>query len=174
MSEAAEVFDGVLDLTGADESAGKFEAVPAGTYNVQIPQPPVWKQTSNPDGSKTLPDKTPYLNIQLAITDEEKNGERVKNRRVFAKVFVPAQGSIPADKLSYHRGTMLNFLLACGFTKEEINKKGFRLDPDTLAGRELVATVSRGINNHTNEMDNDVKGFKPAGSAVAVGAGQPI
>ena len=174
MSEAESVFDGVLDLTGADESAGKFEAVPAGTYNVQIPVPPVWKHTSNPDGSKKLPDKTPYLNIQLAITDDEKNGDKVKNRRVFGKIFVPAAGSIPADKQAYHRGTMLNFLLAAGYTREEIGKKGFRLDPDELAGRELVVTVGRSINNQTNEWDNDVKGYKPAGSAVPVGAGQPI
>jgi hypothetical protein len=174
MSDAESVFDGVLDLTGADESAGKFEAVPAGAYNVQIPVPPEWRATSNPDGSKKLPDQTPYLNIQLAITDDEKNGEKVKNRRVFGKIFVPKDGAIPADKQAYHRGTMLNFLLAVGYTREEISKKGFRLDTDALAKRELVVTVGRSINSLTNDFDNDVKGYKPAGTAVAAGAGQPI
>jgi hypothetical protein len=169
----SEVFDGVLDLTGADETAGSFDAIPAGTYSAHVHEA-VWKATSNPDGTKALPDQTPYLNIQMAIDDEENNGTKVKNRRVFGKVFVPTEGAIPAEKLSYHRGTMLNFLKAVGYTAEQLNKKGFRLDPDELAGKQLTVVVSRVKNSHTGEWDNDVKGYKLAGEGALAGSGSPI
>lgn len=162
-------FDGVLDLTGADESAGQFDAIPAGTYNCYIHEAD-WRKTSNPDGTKALPHETPYLNVQFCITDENaRDGSKVKNRRVFGKYFVPAEGAIPADKLAYHRGTMLNFLKAAGYTQEQMQKKGFRLDPDELNGKELQVVVNRQKNDFTGEFDNSVRGVKPAGEMATVG-----
>ena len=169
----SEVFDGVLDLTGADETAGSFDAIPAGTYQGHV-HGATWKATSNPDGSKALPDQTPYLNVHIAIDEDERAGTKVKNRRVFGKIFVPADGMIPADKQAYHRGTMLNFLKAVGYTPEQIGKKGFRLDPDELAGKSLTVVVGREKNSMTNEFDNTVRGYKAVGEGALVGAGQPI
>jgi hypothetical protein len=163
----SDVFDGVLDLTGADESAGQFDAIPAQTYNCYI-HDATWKATSNPDGSKALPHETPYLNVQFCITDETaRDGTKVKNRRLFGKYFVPAEGSIPADKLAYHRGTMLNFLKAAGYTQEQIQKKGFRLDTEDLNGKELQVVADRKKNDYTGEFDNNVRGVKPAGELAA-------
>ena len=165
----SDVFDGVLDLTGADESAGQFDAIPAGTYNCYIHEAD-WRATKDSPEAK-LAANTPYLNVQFAITDDTaRDGSKVKNRRVFGKYFVPAEGTVPADKLAYHRGTMMNFLKAAGFTPEEMQKKGFRLDPEALQGRELQVVVNRSKNNYTGEFDNNVRGVKPQGSAVTSGA----
>jgi Protein of unknown function (DUF669) len=155
-------FDGVLDLTGADESAGSFEAFRAGQYNAHVAKAE-WK-TTKPEGGK-LPGNTPYLNIHFAIDDEtDADGMKIKNRRVFHKVFIAPEGH---EKIAYHRGVMLNTLLALGYTREEISKKGFRVDTEEMGGREAVVHVSKDFNKHTNVWDNNVKSVKPAGSAAA-------
>lgn len=159
----SEQFDGALDLTGADDSVGSFDAIPGGKYNARVREAE-WRFTAGgPEAN--LPENTPYLNVQVQITDEERNGQRVQNRIVFGKLFVP-----PADydvtKASKMKGAMLNFLRAVGYTDEQINKKGFKVDPDDLAGRELVVTVSRFKNDYTDDWDNGIRGYKPAGSAA--------
>lgn len=164
-------FDGLVDLTGADESAGSFEAIPAGKYNAHIHEAE-WRFTQGGEGA-SLPAETPYLNVQIAIDDEERNGVKVSNRRVFGKLFVPP-AEYDATKASRMKGAMLNFLRAAGYTDAEINKKGFRIDPDDLAGRALTVTVSRFKNDYTDEMDNGIRGFKPAGEAQAATAGALI
>lgn len=160
-------FDGVLDLTGADESAGKFEAFAAGTYNAIVAKAE-WKATK-PEGGGSLPGNTPFLNIQYAIEDEEDSeGTKIKNRRVFQKLFVAPESHA---KVAYHRGVFLNALLALGYTREEIGKKGFRVDTEELVGRDVSVTVDRKWNDHTKQEDNNVRGVKPVGEGVASGAG---
>lgn len=157
-------FDGMLDLTGADESAGSFEAIPSGKYNGHIHEAE-WRFTKGGTDAK-MPEGTPYLNVQIAIDDEERNGVKVHNRRVFGKLFVPPANH-DQKAAATMKGAMLNFLRAAGYTDEQINKKGFRLDPDDLAGRELVVSVSRFKNDYTDDWDNSIRGYKPAGSGAA-------
>src|SRR5262245_66230959 len=92
MEDFTEVeFDGVLDLSGADESAGTFEPFAAGNYNAHVADA-AW-QATKPEGGKSLPGNTPYLNVQYAIDDEEdRDGMKIKNRRVFQKLFVAPAG----------------------------------------------------------------------------------
>ena len=160
MSDAE--FSGMLDLTGADESAGSFDAIPSGKYNGHIHEAE-WRFTKGGPDSK-MPEGTPYLNVQIAIDDDEKNGVKVNNRRVFGKLFVPPSGH-DAKASATMKGAMLNFLRAAGYSDEQINKKGFRLDPDDLAGREIVVSVSRFKNDYTEDWDNSIRGYKPAGTA---------
>jgi len=162
-----EDFDGVLDLTGADESAGTFEAFAAGNYNAMVAKAE-WRRTK-PEGGASLPGNTPFLNIHYAIQDEmDREDMRIQNRRVFQKIYIAPDGHA---KLAYHRGTMLNTLLALGYTREDISKKGFRVDTDELVGKECTVTVSKNWNKHTEQWDNDVKGVKTAGAAVSSVAG---
>jgi len=157
-------FDGMLDLTGADESAGSFDAIPSGKYNAHIHEAE-WRFTKGGPESK-MAEGTPYLNVQISIDDDERNGVKVLNRRVFGKLFVPPSEHDPKAAATM-KGAMLNFLRAAGYTDEQINKKGFRLDPDDLNGRELVVVVRRYKNDYTDDWDNDVRGYKPAGSVGA-------
>lgn len=160
-------FDGTLDLTGADESAGTFEAFAAGNYNAHVAKVE-WKRTK-PEGGGSLPGNTPYLNIQYAITDDEdREGMKIKNRRVFQKVFIAPEGH---EKVAWHRGVMLNTLLALGYERDEIGKKGFKIEPDDMVGRECVVAVGREYNKHTENWDNTVKGVKPVGASTASAAG---
>lgn len=175
MSTAEEVFDGVLDLTGADESAGSFEAFPGGTYQAVIvgSDNTTWKKVKMESQGK-LAGGTPYLNVEIRLTTEAAaDGTKLKNKRVFGKLFVPAEGTIPQEKLAWHRGMFKNFLKAVGYTEEQMSKKGFRIDPDELAGRELTVVVDRKKSTTTDEFENNVRGYKPAGESADT-AGQPI
>lgn len=160
-------FDGMLDLTGADESVGSFDAIPSGKYNARIREAE-WRFTKGGAEAK-LPEGTPYLNVQVQITDEERNGMKVANRVVFATLMVPPS-DYDATKASKMKGAMLNFLRAAGYTDADINKKGFRVDPDDLQGREVVVQVQKYRNDYTNDDDNRVSGFKPAGSIAGAEA----
>lgn len=153
----------MLDLSGADESAGSFDAVPSGKYNAHIHEAE-WRFTKGGPEAK-MPEGTPYLNVQIAIDDEERGGMKVQNRRVFGKLFVPPSGH-DAKSAATMKGAMLNFLRSAGYTDEQINKKGFRLDPDDLAGRELTVVVSKFKNDYTDDWDNSVRGYKPAGAGA--------
>ena len=161
-------FDGVLDLTGTDGEVG-FAAIPTGKYAAHVHEVE-WRRTSNPDGSKTLPDSTPYLNIQLRVDeDEPRDGMNVKNRVLFAKLFVPPADYDP-EKAARMKNSMTNFLLSAGYELGEVQKKGFRIDPGNLLGRELTVIVKKYKSDYTGDWDNNVQGFKPAGEVTtAVG-----
>lgn len=165
-----EEFDGVLDMTGADESAGSFVAFAAGNYNAHVADVE-WRRTkADPGPNAKLPGNTPFLNISFAIDDDEDSeGMKIKNRRVFYKVFVAPESH---EKVSYWRGIMLNTLLALDYDRKDIEKKGFKIDLEDMKGRTCVVSVSRSPNDYKGgELDNDVRGIKPAGEPVAAGGG---
>lgn len=171
MSDAFPEFDGTLDLTGADESAGLgFEPAPSGRYECFIDEGTEWRQTSGGPQAQ-LPEGTWYLAVWWRCDEEEprKLGEElitVKNKVFFQNLFVPPPEH-DATKAATMKGNMLNFLLAIGYTKEEINKKGFRVNPDNLYGKRGTVIVRRKRNKQTNEWENQVQGVKAAGSGDA-------
>jgi hypothetical protein len=167
MSEM-EDFDGTLDLSGTDGEVG-FAAIPTGKYQGHVHEVE-WRRTSNPDGSKALPDATPYLNVQLRVDEEEsRDGMQVKNRALFAKLFVPP-AEYDAEKAQRMRNSMTNFLISVGYELAAIQKKGFKIDPEALIGRECTIVVKKYMNDFTQDYDNNVQGFKVAGeSTVPVG-----
>lgn len=164
MSEMEE-FDGALDLSGTDGEVG-FAAIPTGKYQGHVHEVE-WRKTSNPDGSKALPDGTPYLNVQLRVDEEEpRDGMTVKNRALFAKLFVPPAG-YDEEKSARMKNSMTNFLVSAGYELSAIQKKGFKLDLDDLVGRQLTIIVKKVMNDYTQDWDNNVQGFKVAGESTA-------
>lgn len=154
-------FDGLLDLSGADGKVG-FEAIPAGKYEAHVHNAE-YRTTS---GQGKLPEGTPYLNVQIKVDQEfAKDGTtKVQNRVVFGKLFVPPSG-YDQEKSMRMKNSMVNFLTSVGYEMSEIQSKKFRIDPDDLIGRQCVVVVNRFKNDYTDEWDNNVQGFKPAGTA---------
>lgn len=164
MSEAE--FGGVLDLSDADGSGVTFEAIPTGKYQTHI-HAAEWKQTDNPDGSKKLPDGTPYLNVQLRVDeDEPRDGMTVKNRTLFAKFFMPP-ADYEQDKAMRMKNSLVNFLVSSGYKLEDIQTKKFKIDIDDLVGRQQTTIVKKYKNDYINDWDNNVQGFKPEGDTAS-------
>lgn len=158
-------FDGGLDLTGANPEDVGFPAIPSGSYEAHVVTAE-WKRTENIDGSKQLPHDTPYLNVQVAISEDEepRNGTRVANSRVWFKAFVPPADYDPS-KAQRMKNSMANFLDAIG---EDWQKKGYKLDAEKLSNEQpdVTVVVRKRFNDYQGKDTNEVEGFKPAGSSA--------
>lgn len=164
-------FDGTLDLTGARPDEIGFPAVPSGSYEAHVGKAE-WRTTSNVDGSKALPDGTPYLALGIRINEdeEERDGQRVAGMYAgWTNLFVPPADYDPT-KAQQMKNRMANFLNAIG---EDWQKKGYKMpDTDSLVGRELTVVVRRKFDKERNQNVNEIEGFKVAGSSVpSEGAG---
>jgi hypothetical protein len=159
-----EMFDGTLDLTGADPDAVGFPAIPSGQYEAHVAKAE-WKTTENIDGSKALPHGTPYLNlgIQVDSDEEDRNGQKVGGMYAgFAKLFVPPADHDPT-KAQTMKNRMANFLSAIG---EDWTKKGFKMpDAETLVGKQVTVTVRKKFDKYSEKDVNEIEGFKVAGSS---------
>lgn len=163
-------FDGGLDLTGANPEDVGFPAIPSGSYEAHVVAA-AWKRTENIDGSKALPHDTPYLNVQIAISEDEepRNGVRVANARVWFKGYVPPADYDPAKAQRMKNG-MANFLDAIG---EDWQKKGYKLDAEKLSNDQpdVTVVVRKKFNDYQGKDTNEVEGFKPAGSSAKTSSG---
>lgn len=165
----SEEFDGILDLTGADTSAGTFEAAPSGTYPCNVDDVEV-KYVQN-DGA--LPAGTPYLNVRWRVQDDvaDRKGVKVSNKCFFQKLYIPPKDHDP-EKAAKMKGSLVNTLKAVGYTEEQLNSKKFNLgaELDNLMGSEASVTVGRKYNDYTEQWDNPVMGVKPVGAASKAGS----
>jgi hypothetical protein len=157
----------LLNLADADLSG--FEAVLAGTYEAQVHEV-TWKETS---GKGKLPKGTPMLNVQFKLDGTDEEGKSVKNRRVFYTLVIPPEKI--NGKAYEHAGMMkanlVRFLIAIGYSKEEVMGGSFDPDPDDMKGRNCRVVVARreyvpeGVDPETNPEDvqiqNEVKSVKP-------------
>jgi hypothetical protein len=163
-------FDGLLDLTGADTSAGQFEAAPSGTYSCSVDDIEI-KYVQN-DGA--LPAGTPYLNVRWRVSDEEddRKGVKVANKCFFQKLFIPPKEHDP-QAAAKMKGSLVNFLKAIGYGDEQVNSKKFNLgaELDNIMGSPAAVTVAKKMNDYTEQWDNPVMGVKPVGAASANKAG---
>lgn len=153
----------VLDLSGAD--AGGFEAIPSGTYDCVV-QEAEWQETKGGQDAK-LPAGTPRLNVQFKVIQEfAKDGTKVLNRRLFNGYTIPP-ADYDVEKSARMKGMMVNFLKAVGYDEKQITSGKFKLDVTDLTGRECRVVVGQKpkYNGEPGEMDNEVRGVKPVGSA---------
>jgi len=142
----------ILDLSGADTSG--FTALPSGEYNAVVYEVTM-DETKGREGAK-LPAGTPMVKVQFRVQDEE-----YKNRALFTQFVLPPAGADNADKML---GMFVRFLVALGEDEKKLKTKGFNMESLTeLNGRECVLRV--GQREWNGEMQNDVKGVKPAGTA---------
>ncbi len=161
----SDMFDGTLDLTGADAEAVGYPAVPSGSYEAHVGKAE-WNATENIDGTKKLPHGTPYLNLGIQINDDEpdRDGQRVASVYAgFVKLFVPPADYDP-QKAQQMKNRMANFLNAIG---EDWQKKGYKMpDVEDLIGRELTVVVrKKRDSNASTGFSNEIEGFKLAGSS---------
>lgn len=168
MSDPDFEFDGVLDLSGADESVGTFEPAPSGSYLCHV-ENIVWKQVENEGGK--LPVGTPFFTVWWKCDEDElRNGQKVENKVFFQSLYPVMPADYDATKAARNKGSVVNFLKAIGLTDADIGKKGFRIDPDVLNGKQASVVVKRYKNKYKgDEWDNSVQGVKPAG-AVSSGS----
>lgn len=173
MSDTEFEFDGVLDLSGADESAGTFEAAPSGSYACHV-ENVVWKQVENEGGK--LPVGTPFLSVWWKCDEEElRSGQKVENKVFFQTLFPVMPADYDASKAARNKGSVVNMLKAVGYTDADIGKKGFRIDPDDMMGRTATVVVKRYKNDYKGgDWDNSVQGVKPLGQSSAKPAGAAL
>ena len=161
----SEMFDGTLDLTNTDADTIGFPAVPSGTYECHVAKAE-WRSTSNVDGTKALPDGTPYLSLGIRANDDEEPRDGIKIAGAYVgwqSLFVPP-ADYDATKAQGMKNRMANFLKAIG---EDYTKKGYKIpDPESLIGRELTAVVRRKFDKQQDKNVNEIEGFKPAGSST--------
>jgi hypothetical protein len=162
----SDVFDGALDLTGADADDVGFPAIPSGKYEAHVAKAE-WRTTSNVDGSKALPHETPYLSLGIQVNEdvEPRDGQKVAN--VYAgwqNLYVPPPEH-DATKAQRMKNMMANFLNAIG---EDWQKKGYKIpDVENLIGRDLTVIVRKKFDKNQDKYVNEIEGFKPAGSAAS-------
>jgi hypothetical protein len=158
-------YEGTLDLTGSDPDAVGFPAVPSGTYEAHVGRA-TWKKTDNPDGTKALPDGTPYLALGIRINDDvdEVDGQRVAGVYCgWTNLFVPP-ADYDAAKRTQMNNRMANFLNAIG---EDWQKKNYKMpDTETLEGTPLTVIVRKRYDKVLKKDTNEIEGFKIAGSAA--------
>lgn len=166
----SDLFDGTLDLTGADPDAIGFPAIPSGRYEAHVAKAE-WKSTDNIDGSKALPHGTPYLALGIQVNDDEedRDGQKVANMYAgWVNLFVPP-ADYDATKAQSMKNRMANFLSAAG---EDWQKKGYKMpSTDELIGREVTVIVRKKYDKQNDKYVNDIEGFKPAGSAASSESG---
>lgn len=175
---------GVLDLSGADTST--FDAIPAAKYKAAVWEVE-WTKTSNPDGTKKLPDGTPMLKVQWRLDNDEHadteytNGEGEttkigKNRTMFSQFPIPPAG-YDEDKASKMKGSLVNFLVGIGYAKEKVTKGNFKIEPEDMKAREACILVNRywypkdvPVNDPMGSWQNGVQGVKPVSAYTSSGA----
>lgn len=166
----SDLFEGALDLTGADPDAIGFPAIPSGRYEAHVAKAE-WKSTENIDGSKALPHGTPYLALGIQVNDdeEERDGQKVANMYAgWINLFVPP-ADYDATKAQSMKNRMANFLSAIG---EDWQKKGYKVpNVEDLIGRELTVIVRKKFDKQNDKYVNDIEGFKPAGSSASAESG---
>lgn len=160
---------GPLNLSDANLKG--FDALEPGRYNAEVFEITM-DATKGGEGAK-MPKGTPLMKVQLRlVSDAEGNTEGIENRRVFTQYTLP-----PADydkqKAATMKGMVARFFIATGDKEEDVLSKKFDPDFEDYKGRPVVVTLSKkrkyGTSEDDNEWENEVKGIKPAGSAVAAG-----
>lgn len=170
----------LLNLTDADTTG--FEALPPSRYPAEVFEATM--QEVKKDTGK-MPIGTPMINVQMRITGPT---DAEENRRAFRSFVIPPDdyGVKPkdekkkkaADKMN---GMIVRFLLAIGYTEEDLRKPDFDLDLEAIQGKECAVQLTRVPKMAedpqnptkyvaTGEMKNEIAGFYPIGELTAVGA----
>jgi Protein of unknown function (DUF669) len=162
----SEMFDGTLDLTGADPDEVGFPPIPSGVYEAHVAKAE-WRTTENIDGSKKMPHGTPMLALGIQVNEDEpeRDGQKVANMYVWTNLLVPP-ADYDAAKAQTMKNRMANFLNAIG---EDWQKKGYKIpDVEQLVGQQVTVTVKK------TKDGNNVEGFKPAGSSQTAESGMLV
>lgn len=139
-----------LQIDMSDIKGGDFDAIPAGAYPVVVSD---WSTTETKNEGK-IPAGTPGINWEFTITEGD-----FENRKLWTNHWIHPNTL----------GFLKTFLLKAGaYTEDELNES-FKLDPDKVLGKELVAIVV--IKKYKGDDKNEIKKFKAKGEAAAATSG---
>lgn len=154
---SAEGFPGTLDLSQADT---RGSAMPSGTYDAVVFE--VTAVEIDKEGGK-LPLGTPGINVQFKV-----DGGEYDNRRAFSRYYFPAENSdYDADKRKKLLGMFARYLMAIGYSEEDVMSGNFDINPEDMVGRECRITVGYDAEYESNP----VKSVKPREAATAGSGG---
>jgi len=137
---------GTLNLADADMSAGDFDPIPAAAYEMHVHE--VTAVEVEKDTGK-LPQGTPGWNIQFRV-----DGGKHDNRVVFKRFYIPG-ADYDSEKRRKSLGIFANFLIAMGYSQEEVTSGSFSADPDEWIGKQVKVSV--GIRPAQKDEDGEVK-----------------
>jgi hypothetical protein len=141
----------VLDLSGADLSG--FDAVPSAWYDANVFEVTA-AEVENDTGK--LPVGTKGLSVRFKLDGGEHDGKSVWNRYWFA----PAEYETKAQL----DGILARFLLAIGYTEEEVKSGNFSIVPEEIEGRPCSINVKKYTYDGLDR--NRVTGIRPRGQEV--------
>jgi hypothetical protein len=147
---------GVLDLSGADLSG--FDAIPSAWYDAVVFEVNA-AEVENDTGK--LPVGTEGISVRFKIDGGEHDGKSVWNRYWFA----PAS----YEKKAQLDGILARFLLAIGYTEDEVKSGTFEINPSDMEGRQCAVNVKRYTYDGMDR--NRVNGVRPRGEVTTEGAG---
>lgn len=149
----------VLNLAGADLTAGDFEPIPTSWYPAYIVKIED-KFTKGGDDAK-LPAGTPMLNIHFKLTEDTEYPGRYQFRQL---VLPPAKINGKAyEHYKSMMGQVAKFFICAGEPPEVVMSGDFDIsDRERFIGREIGIKVKLYNNTWKGEMDNKVEGFKLA------------
>lgn len=142
-----------LNLSGADLSG--FKALDSGPYDCTVYDTDWIEIKEDSDGK--LPPGTPGLKVQFKVDNEAEFGTRY-----FWTNYWIAPADYDKDKKAKLDGMLARFLMAVGYSEDEITNGKFKLDKDDLIGRECVVVVGQKPSyNDPEQMENVVKNVRP-------------
>lgn len=146
-----------LNLEGADLSG--FDPLPSGQYYAAVFEASI-EATKGGEDAK-LPKDTPMINVQWKVfgrVGEDEQGEESPyfNRRQFSRFIIAPSGY---EKKKVMDGLLARFLIAIGYSEEEVTSNNFDPDLEDFVGREAIITV--GQYEYEGETRNRVRGVKP-------------
>lgn len=137
MSEATVEGIGPLNLSDADTTQPSFEVIPSGrTLRAEVFD--ITPTKIEKEGG-TLAQGTPGYKVQVKVLNEGE-GSEFYNRRIFNNYWLPGEDH-DKEKAAKMRGMFVNFLVALGYSKEEVMSGSFSVDEDDIRGREFAVVT---------------------------------
>lgn len=152
-------------LNLSENESAEFEALPPGRYFANVFE--IEEREIQGENGK-LPKGTPMIWIHFQITgrvgeDEGPNEESPYwNRRAFRNLVVPPE-ELNGKKYEHYKkmnGMIVRFFISLGHPEEEVTSGSFDPDLEDEQGKELIIQLNRRKNTQTDEMDNNVVGFR--------------
>lgn len=128
-----------LNLAGADLRG--FEPFDSGKYEAAITEKPDQVFTKNESGEGKMPPGTPGYNVRFTIT-----GGQFDGRHVWNNYWIPTQeyadsSEENAKKAATMKGIFARFLIAIGYSEDEVTSGSFVFDPNDVVGRKCQVVV---------------------------------
>jgi hypothetical protein len=127
-----------LNLSGADLKG--FEPIPAAKYEAHVTDMEV-VYTKNESGEGKMPAGTPGYNVRFTVDGGEYDERHVWNNYWMPTKEYEESGDEGKKKAATMKGILARFLIALGYSEEEVTGGSFSIDPDDIVGRKCTIIV---------------------------------